>query len=117
MARKFGFTEDDTDRLQPLVASAGCALGSGRVRTAGRTGWTAFGQNTWAAGLDRLLLGVAMDEDGDHFIGTALPLDDVDSSDVDLVGRLAELVSRIESFVDAAGTRRRCRTGRSWADP
>ena len=54
-----------------------------------------LGQNTWAAGLDRMLLGVTMDEEGNHFIGTALPLDEVDSSDVELVGRLAELVDRL----------------------
>ncbi len=40
-----------------------------------------------------------MDEDGDHFIATALPLDDVDSSDVDLVGRLVELVRRVEGYL------------------
>ena len=59
-----------------------------------------FGQNTWSAGLDRLLLGVAMDESGQHFLGTALPLDDVDSADVDLVGRLAELLARLAEVTD-----------------
>ena len=53
-----------------------------------------------------MLLGVAMDADGDHFIGTTLPLDDIDSSDVALVGRLTELVIRIRRFVDAAADRR-----------
>ena len=105
VARKFGFTEEDTARLQPLVASAGVRWGLDASHRQ-PYGMDSFGQGTWAAGLDRLILGVAMDEEGDHFIGTALPLDDIDSSDVDLVGRLVELVSRIESFVDAAGTRR-----------
>jgi exodeoxyribonuclease V gamma subunit len=36
-----------------------------------------------------------MDETGQHFIGTTLPLDDVDAGDADLVGRLAELVARV----------------------
>ena len=65
----------------------------------------AFAQNTWTAGLDRLLLGVAMDETDQHFIGTALPMDDVDSSDVDLVGRLAECVNRVRAVTDACGLR------------
>ena len=104
VARKFGFSEDDTDRLRQLVRQSGVRWGlDGAHRSA--YGMEAFGQNTWAAGLDRLLLGVAMDEDGDHFIGTALPLDDVDSSDVDLIGRLAELVRRLEHYVDSATTR------------
>ena len=94
VARKFGFTEDDTSRLASLVTQAGVRWGldAPHRRPYGLEG---FGQNTWAAGLDRMLLGVAMDADGDHFIGTALPLDDVDSSDVDLVGRLTEFVVRI----------------------
>ena len=104
VARKFGFSEDDTERLRQLVRQSGVRWGLDSAHRAGY-GMEAFGQNTWAAGLDRLLLGVAMDEDGDHFIGTALPLDDVDSSDVDLIGRLAELVRRLERYVDAATTR------------
>ncbi len=111
VARKFGFTEEDTARLQSLVTSAGVRWGLDASHRQ-PYGMESFGQGTWAAGLDRLILGVAMDEDGDHFIGTALPLDDIDSSDVDLVGRLVELVSRIGVFVDAAGT---LRTLPEWA--
>jgi exodeoxyribonuclease V gamma subunit len=101
VARKFGFSEDDLARLTGLVGESGVRWG---LDAAHRRpyGLSEFGQNTWAAGLDRLLLGVAMDAGGDHFIGTALPLDDVDSSDVDLVGRLAELLSRVRRLVDAA---------------
>src|SRR4029453_12798449 len=59
-----------------------------------------FQQNTWAAGLERLLLGVTMDETAQHFIGTTLPMDDVDAGDVDLVGRLAELVARVSLLIE-----------------
>jgi exodeoxyribonuclease V gamma subunit len=52
-------------------------------------------QNTWQAGLDRLLVGATMDEDGLRTVGLALPLDDVESNDVDLAGRFAELVDRL----------------------
>ena len=38
-----------------------------------------------------------MDESGQHYLGTALPLDDVDASDVDLVGRFAELLTRLRT--------------------
>jgi exodeoxyribonuclease V gamma subunit len=100
VARKFSFTADEQDRLQDLVARAGVRWGLDAERR-GRFGLADFGQNTWAAGLDRLLLGVAMDETEQRFLGTALPMDDVDSSDVDLVGRLAELVSRLRTLTDA----------------
>src|ERR687894_297199 len=100
VARKFSFTADEQDRLQDLVARAGVRWGLDAERR-GRFGLADFGQNTWAAGLDRLLLGVAMDESEQRFLGTALPMDDVDSSDVDLVGRLAELVARLRTLTDA----------------
>ena len=100
VARKFSFTADEQDRLQDLVARAGVRWGLDAERR-GRFGLADFGQNTWAAGLDRLLLGVAMDESEQRFLGTALPMDDVDSSDVDLIGRLAELVGRLRTLTDA----------------
>ena len=100
VARKFSFTADEQDRLQDLVARAGVRWGLDAERR-GRFGLADFGQNTWAAGLDRLLLGVAMDESEQRFLGTALPMDDVDSSDVDLIGRLAELVARLRTLTDA----------------
>ena len=60
----------------------------------GPTSWSGFAQNTWAAGLDRVLAGVAMAE-GELLVGEVLPLDDVPSAEVDLAGRLAELVARV----------------------
>ncbi|MCW2811506.1 MAG: recC [Friedmanniella sp.] len=100
VARRFGFGTEDLERLQDLVDRSGVRWGLDSGHRA-RYGMGDFGQNTWAAGLDRLLLGVTMDETDQHFIGTALPLDDVDSSDVDLVGRLAELVARVRAVTDA----------------
>ena len=94
VAAKFGFTADELDRLSDLVTRSGVRWGLDAEHRRS-FGLGDFGQNTWAAGLDRLLLGVTMDESDAHHIGTALPLDDVDSGDVDLVGRLAELVDRV----------------------
>jgi exodeoxyribonuclease V gamma subunit len=94
VARNFGFSQDDLERLHDLVPRAGVRWGfDADHRRQFHMG--EFRQNTWAAGLERLLLGVTMDETDQHFIGTTLPLDDVDGGDVDLVGRLAELVARV----------------------
>jgi exodeoxyribonuclease V gamma subunit len=107
VARRFGFSEDDLQRLSELVAAAGVRWGLD-ARQRGRFGLESFGQNTWAAGLDRMLLGVTMDSEGEYYIGTALPLDEVDSGDVDLVGRIAELVARVATVSQAVtGTDRR----------
>jgi exodeoxyribonuclease V gamma subunit len=105
VARRFGFSNDDLERLRDLVPRAGVRWG---LDTAHRSRFQmgAFRQNTWAAGLERLLLGVTMDETGQHFIGTTLPLDDVDAGDVDLVGRLAELVARVNMLAVACNAAR-----------
>ncbi|MVA76133.1 exodeoxyribonuclease V subunit gamma [Auraticoccus sp. F435] len=100
VARRFGFRPDDQPRLAELVEQSGIRWGMDHLHRA-QFGMAAFPQNTWAAGLQRMLLGVAMSEDGQPSIGTVLPLDGVDSSEVELVGHLAELVSRVRAAVSS----------------
>ncbi len=97
--RRFGFTDDDLERLHGWVADSGVRWGLDAAHR-GPFGLQNVRQNTWAAGLDRILLGAAMAEDGHRWVGLALPLDDVDSSDVDLAGRLAELIDRVTVVLD-----------------
>ncbi|NHC15864.1 exodeoxyribonuclease V subunit gamma, partial [Motilibacter deserti] len=101
--RRFGLDDDDLERLQDWVARSGVRWG---LDAAHRRPFAlgSFGQNTWRAGLDRILLGAAMAEEGagaSSWLGLALPLDDVDSSDVDLAGRLAELVDRLAVVLES----------------
>ena len=97
--RRFRFTDDDLERLQGWVASSGIRWGlDGEHRAP--FDLAAIPQNTWRTGLDRILLGAAMAEDGLRWIDKALPLDDVDSSDIDLAGRLAELIDRLAITLD-----------------
>ena len=66
-----------------------------------------------AGGLDRILLGVAMAEEDHRLFAGVLPLDDVDSGDLDLAGRVAEFVDRLRTALDdLAGTR----TINAWAE-
>ena len=65
-----------------------------------------FAHNTWRTGLDRILLGVAMSGDDHRHLGRGLPLDDVGSGDIDLVGRLAELLHRLDGRPRRARRRR-----------
>ncbi|GAA4843006.1 exodeoxyribonuclease V subunit gamma [Actinomycetospora corticicola] len=97
--RRFRFDADDLERLRVLVARAGVRWGLDRThRAAYKLGRVA--ENTWEAGLDRLLVGVAMSGDEQVWLDSALPLDEVDSRDADLVGRLAELVDRVAEVLD-----------------
>ncbi|HJR40260.1 MAG TPA: exodeoxyribonuclease V subunit gamma [Nocardioidaceae bacterium] len=103
--RRFAFTDDDLAQLALWVDQAGIRWGI----DAGHRG--SYGldlrDNTWQAGLNRVLLGVTMAEDEHRFLESALPVDDVSSGDIDLAGRLAEYVARLDTFVrttDAAST-------------
>jgi exodeoxyribonuclease V gamma subunit len=92
---RFRFTDDDLARITTWVTEAGIRWGvSADQRAAFKM--QGFAHNTWRSGLDRVLLGVAMSGDEHRYVGRGLPLDDVGSSDVDLAGRLAELLHRLE---------------------
>ncbi len=97
--RRFGFRDDDLDLLATWVQQAGVKWGFDAPHRAD-FGLAAYDDNTWRAGLDRLLAGVALSDDSDLLLGGVLPLDDVGSGDVDLIGRLAELVSRLAAVTD-----------------
>jgi exodeoxyribonuclease V gamma subunit len=97
--RRFRFDDDELSQVEQWVVEMGVRWG---FDGAHRTPWGVpeFEANTWMAGLDRLLLGVAMSEEGERLFEGTLPLDDVASGWVDLAGRLAELVDRVRTAVD-----------------
>ena len=98
--RRFGLDDDDLDRIREWAAAAGAHWGEDVARRA-RFGLEKVRQGTWDAALDRVLLGAAMAEEDHRFVGAALPLDDVDSTDVDLAGRFAELLERLGTLLAA----------------
>ncbi|QNG17451.1 exodeoxyribonuclease V subunit gamma [Rhodococcus triatomae] len=98
---RFDFTDDDLERLREWTAESGARWGIGPRQRAG-FGLAEFPQNTFGTALDRILLGACSDEDG--WLGLALPLGDVDSSDIDLAGRFSEFVDRLDVVLrDLAG--------------
>jgi exodeoxyribonuclease V gamma subunit len=98
--RRFRLDDADLERLRDLVVRSGVRWGLDAGHRA-PFHLDGFPQNTWAAGLDRLLLGVTMAGDGHAWLGTALPMEDVDSGDVERVGRLAEYVDRLAAVLGA----------------
>jgi exodeoxyribonuclease V gamma subunit len=96
--RRFDLDEADLERLRELVVRSGVRWGlDGAHRAPFQL--DGFPQNTWSAGLDRLLLGVAMSGAEHEWLGTALPLEEVESGDVARVGRLAEFVERLAAVL------------------
>ncbi|WP_380166977.1 exodeoxyribonuclease V subunit gamma [Jannaschia sp. R86511] len=98
VARRFGLDDDALERLRDWVRDSGTRWG---LHETHRRAWQlqAVPDGTWRRGVDRLLLGATVDPG--HGAGAAtvaglVPLDDVDSSDIDLAGRFAELLDRLD---------------------
>ena len=96
--RRFRLDDDDVTRLAAWVSQAGIRWGLDAPHRAPYKLQT-LDNGTWRAGLDRLLLGVTMTEDGQRLFADVLPLDDVDSRSIELAGRFAELVARVGQAV------------------
>lgn len=104
VARRFGFGDESSiERIGVMLRGAGTRWGIDST-TRQRFGVGVLSQNTWQAGLNRLLLGVTMSERDLVSIGTAIPYDLVESQDVWLLGSLAELAGRLREAVDLFGT-------------
>jgi exodeoxyribonuclease V gamma subunit len=97
---RFGFDDDELGRVDGWVRAAGVRWGMNAAwRRPYHMDKLAYG--TWAAGLDRILAGVAVSEDTPGLVGDVLPLDDVDSGDIDLAGRAAEFVARAQDALES----------------
>jgi exodeoxyribonuclease V gamma subunit len=98
--RRFRFRDDDLEQLGRWARETGVRWGFDAEHRAD-FGLADYPAGTWRTGVDRLLAGVAMSDDTGTWLDRTLPLDDVGSGQVELVGRLAELVDRLRDVTDA----------------
>jgi exodeoxyribonuclease V gamma subunit len=98
--RRMQLDDDDLARLEEWVRASGIRWGLDAAHRAPFK-LDALPSGTWRAGLDRLLLGVTMSEDEQRLFARVLPLDDVESGAIELAGRFAELVDRLQAAVDS----------------
>ncbi len=102
--RRFRLDDDDLTRLQDWISQAGIRWGLDAAHRAPYK-LERIDSGTWKTGLERLLLGVTMTEDGQRLFADVLPLDDVDSRSIDLAGRFTELVTRTGEAVRSLSDR------------
>jgi exodeoxyribonuclease V gamma subunit len=99
--RRFGLTDDDLALLDRWAGELGVRWG---LRAGDRVSWGVPGSladGTWRSALDRLLVGVAMAAPTPRVsIGGVAPFDDIAGGDVSSVGKVAELLARLERTVD-----------------
>ena len=99
VGRRFGFDQDDLATVERWVAGTAIRWG---VDAEHRRPWSLSGldSNSWAAGLDRLMLGVAVTDADGRIFGNRVPYDGMASSDLELAGRFAEFVTRLAAVLD-----------------
>jgi exodeoxyribonuclease V gamma subunit len=110
--RRFHLDDDDLARMEDWVAESGIRWGLDAAHRAPFK-LEALTSGTWRAGLDRLLVGVTMTEEDQRLFGGVLPLEDVESGAIDLAGRFAELVDRLQASLDTLSD---AKTIDAWGD-
>ena len=98
--RRFRLDDDDLARVAQWARDGGVRWGLAAAQRAPYQ-LDRVSANTWQSGWDRVLMGVAMADEEQRLVGGVLPLDDVGSGDIDLVGRFAEFLERLHGIVDA----------------
>jgi len=91
---KFGISEADLETIEHWIQDTGIRWGiDGKSRE--RLDLPNFKENTWKAGIERLMLGYAMRGDNNEMFANILPYDPIEGSDVKILGRFIEFMERI----------------------
>lgn len=91
---RFGLVEEDESRIRAWVRSSGIRWGADRAHREAE-GQPAVEQNTWRFGFDRLLLGYAMEDDGQRVFGSVRPHTAVSGTESETLGRGVEWVDTL----------------------
>ncbi|MDI6745596.1 MAG: exodeoxyribonuclease V subunit gamma [Rhodocyclaceae bacterium] len=100
--RAFDLAESELPLLRDWVATAGIRWGlDGRARQ--RRGLPLDDAHTWRAGLQRLLLGVAMPDVPERLYGGVLPVTGIEGGRAELLGRFADYAEALFVLVQKVG--------------
>ena len=97
VAARLALTTEGLERIATWVKESGIRWGLDEAHRL-RAGQPAYRANTWAFGLDRLLLGLAMPSEGKRLFGAVLPYDEVEGKEALALGELARFVSELAAL-------------------
>ncbi len=110
--QRFGLVEADVELIRKWIEETRIRWGiDGLNRSA--MGLPDFSQNTWKAGLDRLLLGYAMHGQDKGMFADVLPFDSMEGSETSVLGNFLEFIDQLFLQVKILG---RSGTLREWTD-
>ncbi|HEY1582999.1 MAG TPA: exodeoxyribonuclease V subunit gamma [Chthoniobacterales bacterium] len=112
LLRKFDLVEPDLEIIRRWIAKTGIRWGIDAAHRA-ELGLPEFGENSWRAGLDRLLLGYAGPANGKRLFEGVLAYDEVEGNLAETLGHFAEFA---ETLFTTARALRHPRTLIEWQE-
>ncbi len=113
VSRRFGLDEEGCEAVRRWTEGTRIRWGfDARERAEAGPGIPPFSENSWRAGLDRLLLGYALAPGADGFVGEVLPWGDLEGKETEALGRLCHLLSLLRNELPPADA---LRTPAEWA--
>lgn len=110
--RRFGLSPEDVSLMRRWVRESGIRWGVD-AKSREEMDLPAFADNTWCAGLDRLMLGYALPQrEGELFAGN-LPWDDIEGSRAQTLGRLHAFATRLFALAQEL---RQAKTVERWVE-
>jgi len=99
--RRFGLNEQDLDLIRHWIDKTGIRWGMDKSDRE-RQNLPAFEENTWRAGLNRLLLGYALPKSSQSFLFQGiLPFDEVEGSDTLVLGKFITFIENLFNCVQS----------------
>ncbi len=112
LQRRFALADSDLETIRTWIAQTGIRWGIDAAHRA-EFGLPAFGENSWRAGLDRLLLGYATPARGEQLFDGLLAYDEIEGSLAETLGSFAGFV---EALFAAASSLKQPRTLAEWQE-
>lgn len=109
---RFGLSSDEVEMVRGWLEETHICWGlDGDDRA--RQGLPPYSENSWQAGLDRLLLGYAMPVSGDRLFNGILPFDELEGSAAATLGKLLDFIHEVRTGVTLL---QKDRTPGEWRD-
>jgi exodeoxyribonuclease V gamma subunit len=112
LRRRFDLDEEDAAAIRRWVEETRIRWGIDSAHRE-RIGLPGFGENTWRAGLERMLLGHALTRRGSEGFHEVVPFDGIDGSDLDVLGSFLDFTA---ALFETAAAFEAPRTLRAWAE-
>jgi len=102
---RFNIEAQELDLVRAWIEDTRIRWGVDEKHRAG-LGLPSYRDNSWRAGLDRLILGYAMPEEGDRLFNGILPYDEMEGGSPETLGKFAEFMRRLVRLSGELGASR-----------